>query len=95
MVLPTCDNWWLLVDLADVYGTGGIVRHRHGGGHGVQDDGQARAAGRDEALPAAGRVARAVLVVSAGRYGHGGQREQLVRPRLPLLYPELYRFVHA
>lgn len=83
------------MDLADVYGAGRVVRHRNGGGHGVQDDGQARAAGRDEALPAAGRVARAVLVVSSGRYRYGGQRQQLVRSGLPLLHTELYRLVHA
>lgn len=83
------------MDIADVHGTGGTVRHRDGGEHGVQDDGQARAAGRDETVQAVGYLAHPLLVVSAGRYGHGGQRKQLVLSGLPLLYPELYRFVHA
>ena len=70
-------------------------RHHHGGRHGVQIDGQARAFGRDEALQTAGRVAYPLLVVSSGRHGHGKQREQLVLFRFPLLYPELRRFVHT
>ena len=65
------------------------------GRHGVQNDGQARAFGRDEALQTAGRVAYPLLVVSSGRHGHGKQREQLVLFRFPLLYPELRRFVHT
>jgi hypothetical protein len=83
------------VDIADVHGAGRPVRYRHGGRHGVQNDGQARAFGRDEALQTAGRVAHSLLVVSSGRHGHGKQREQLVLFRFPLLYPELRRFVHT
>ena len=82
--------WWILqmcMALAALY--------RHGGRHGVQNDGQARAFGRDEALQTAGRVAHSLLVVSSGRHGHGKQREQLVLFRFPLLYPELRRFVHT
>ena len=85
----------ILVDIADVHGAGRPVRYRHGGRHGVQNDGQARAFGRDEALQTAGRVAHSLLVVSSGRHGHGKQREQLVLFRFPLLYPELRRFVHT
>lgn len=66
------------MDIADVHGAGRPVRYRHGGRHGVQNDGQARAFGRDEALQTAGRVAHSLLVVSSGRHGHGKQREQLV-----------------
>ena len=95
MVRPTWDNWWLLVDSSNVHGTGRPIRHHHGGRHGVQNDGQARAFGRDEALQTAGRVAYPLLVVSSGRHGHGKQREQLVLFRFPLLYPELRRFVHT
>ena len=85
----------LLVDSSNVHGTGRPIRHHHGGRHGVQNDGQARAFGRDEALQTAGRVAYPLLVVSSGRHGHGKQREQLVLFRFPLLYPELRRFVHT
>lgn len=94
MVRPAWDNWWLLVDSSNVHGTGRPIRHHHGGRHGVQDDGQARAAGRDETLPAVGRVAYPLLVVSSGRYGHGKQREQLVLFGLPLLHTELCRQLH-
>ena len=80
MVLPICNNWWLLVDPADVHGTRRPVRHHHDGGHGLQDDGQARASGRDETVQAAGRVIGPLLVVSPGRHGHGRQRQQLVLP---------------
>lgn len=52
------------------------------------------AAGRDETLPAVGRVAYPLLVVSSGRYGHGKQREQLVLFGLPLLHTELCRQLH-
>ena len=34
----------------------------------------------NETVQAAGRVARAVLVVSSGGHGHGRQRQQLVLP---------------
>ena len=87
MVLPVWSNWWLLVDITDVHGTCRPVRHHHDGGHGLQDDGQARAAGRNETVQAAGRVARAVLVVSSGGHGHGRQRQQLVLSGLPVLHP--------
>lgn len=94
MVRPAWDNWWLLVDIADVHGTGRTVLAHCSGGHGVQDDGQARATRRDEAVQATGGVARTVLVVPSCRYGHGRQRQQLVLSGLPLLYPELHRVVH-
>jgi len=85
----------VLVDPADVHGTGRPVRHRDGSGHGLQDDGEARAARRDETVPPAGRLHHPLLVVSAGRYRHGRQRKQLVLPGLPVLHTELYRLVHA
>ena len=94
MFLPICNNWWLLVDPADVHGTRRPVRHHHDGGHGLQDDGQARASGRDETVQAAGRVIGPLLVVSPGRHGHGRQRQQLVLPGLPVLHPQLHRLVH-
>ena len=50
MVRPAWDNWWLLVDITDVHGTRRPVLHRHGGGYRLQDDGKARAVGRDEAV---------------------------------------------
>ena len=50
MVLPIWSNWWLLVDSSNVHGTCRPVRHRHGSRHGLQDDGETRAAGRDEAV---------------------------------------------
>lgn len=82
------------MDTADVHGARRPVRHHHDGGHDLQDDGQARAAGRDEAVQAAGRVACAVLVVPSGRHGHGRQRQQLVLSGLPVLHPQLHRLVH-
>ena len=59
----------LLVDSSNVHGTGRPIRHHHGGRHGVQNDGQARAFGRDEALQTAGRVAYPLLVVSSADTG--------------------------
>lgn len=94
MVRPAWDNWWLLVDIADVYGACRTLCHHHGGGHGVQDDGQAGAAGRAETFPPFGRVDCPLLVVPSGRHGHGRQREQLVLPGLPIVHTELHRFVH-
>lgn len=82
------------MDPADVHGTRRPVRHHHDGGHGLQDDGQARASGHNETVQTAGCVACAVLVVPSGRYGYGRQRQQLVLPGLPVLHPELHRVVH-
>ncbi len=50
----------LLVDSSNVHGTGRLIRYHHGSRYGVQNDGQARAFGRDEALQTAGRVASSV-----------------------------------
>lgn len=61
----------VLVDSPDVHGTCRALCHHHGGGYGVQDDGQAGAAGRAETLPALGRVDCPLLVVPSGRHGHG------------------------
>ena len=33
--------WWLLVDTADVHGSGRLVLACHGGRYGLQDDGEA------------------------------------------------------
>ena len=82
--------WWILQMCMALAALFAIVMAA-----GVQNDGQARAFGRDEALQTAGRVAHSLLVVSSGRHGHGKQREQLVLFRFPLLYPELRRFVHT
>ena len=41
MVRPAWDNWWLLVDTADVHGSGRLVLACHGGRYGLQDDGEA------------------------------------------------------
>ena len=46
-------------------------------------------------MKAGAKYEQYLLVVSSGRYGHGWQREQLVLSGLPLLYSELYRFVHT
>lgn len=39
-----------LVDFADVHGFGCTLLHRHGGRYRLQDDGEERAVGRDEAV---------------------------------------------
>lgn len=82
------------MDSSDVHGACRTLCHHHGGGHGVQDDGQAGTAGRAETLPAFGRVDYPLLVVPSGRHGHGKQREQLVLSGLPIVHTELHRFVH-
>ena len=70
MVRPAWDNWWLLVDSANEYGSGCTVLNHRSGRYGVQDDGEARATGCDETLQAIGHFSNTLLVVSTGRYKH-------------------------
>lgn len=80
MVRPAWDNWWLLVDSPDVDGLGRTLCHHRLCAHGVQDDGQARAVGCDEALQAFGGEHRPLLVVPTIRHGHRRRQQHLVRP---------------
>ena len=84
----------ILVDIADVHGAYRPVRYRHGGRHGVQNDGQARAFGRDEALQTAGSC-RSFSAGGILRQTRAWQTAGATGAfRFPLLYPELRRFVH-
>lgn len=51
------------MDPPNVYGIGGTVIHHRGGKHGLQDDGEERAVGRDETVQATGGEHHPLLVV--------------------------------